>query len=124
MPTTRDLMTEELMTVGVNDRIGDVRDLMLHSGIHCVPVVDDEGHPLGVVTSWDMVEEHTGDESVMRAMTDKVVTIGPDEALSEAAALMMTNWIHHLVVVDEQSRVQGLLSSFDLLGLIADERVS
>ncbi len=121
MPTTRDLMTEELLTVGVNEKVAAVRDLMLHSGIHCVPVVDDEGHPLGVVTSWDMINEYDSEDSVMRAMSDNVVTIGPDEALSQAAALMMTNWSHHLVVVDDRSRVQGLLSSFDLLGLIAGE---
>lgn len=121
MTTIRDLMTTELLTVRRNDLVGSVRDLMLDSGIHCVPVVDDEGHPLGVVSSWDLVEEYAPTEGIINAMTDRVVSVGPDEPVSQAAAIMMTNWIHHLVVVDEQGRVEGLLSSFDLLGLVADE---
>ena len=123
MQTIRDLMTTELLTVRPQDLVGEVRDLMLDSGIHCVPVIDDEGHPAGVVTSWDMVEEYAPTESVANAMTDRVVSIGADESLAEAAGLMMTNWIHHLVVLDENGQIEGLLSSFDLLGLVAEDRV-
>lgn len=120
METVKDLMTTELVSVRTRDLIGDVRDLVLQSGIHCVPVLDDEGHPAGVVTSWDLVEEYAPAESVVNAMSDKVVMIGPDEAVSQAAVMMMTNWVHHLVVVDEGSHVVGILSSFDLLGIVAD----
>lgn len=123
MQTISDLMTTNLLTVDPRDLVGGVRDLMLDSGIHCLPVVDNEGHPLGVVTSWDLVEEYAPEESVVNAMSSKVVTVGPDEPLSQAAAVMMSNWIHHLVVVDDHARVQGVLSSFDLLGLVAESQV-
>ncbi len=53
------------------------------------------------------------------AMTDGVTTIGPDESLPEAASLMRNAYIHHLVVVDEEQMV-GVLSSFDLLGELAE----
>ena len=123
MESIRDLMTTELVTVRKADRVGEVRDLMLDSGIHCVPVLDDDGHAVGVVTSYDLVEDVAPNESIQRVMTDHVVAIGADETLSEAAALMMTNWIHHLVVLDGNGRIEGLLSTFDLLGLVAEERV-
>ncbi|MGI9625017.1 MAG: CBS domain-containing protein [Acidimicrobiales bacterium] len=123
MRTVRDLMTSELLTIDKHNVVGEVRDLMLESGVHCVPVVDDERRPVGVVSSWDLVEEYAPAEGIMNAMTDRVVTVGPDEPVSLAAGIMMTNWIHHLVVVDDAGRVEGILSSFDLIGLVAEEAV-
>lgn len=120
MRTVSDLMSTELLTVGRNELVGPVRDLMLDAGVHCVPVVDDELHPVGVITSWDLVEEYAPEEAISNAMTDHVVCIGKDDVLSHAAGVMMTNWIHHLVIVDDQGRVEGILSSFDLLGLVAE----
>ena len=82
MQTVSDLMTTNLLTVNRRDLVGGVRDLMLDADIHCVPVVDDDGHPLGVVTSWDLVEEYAPQESVVNAMTAKVVmALGPTSQL-------------------------------------------
>ena len=124
MQTVKDLMTSELLSMRTKDLVGDVRDLVLDSGIHCVPVLDDEAHPVGIVTSWDLVEEYAPEDSITNVMTDKVVSIGPDEPVAQAAAVMMTNWVHHLVVTDDSGHAVGILSSFDLLGLVAEERVS
>ena len=120
MRNVNDLMSSELLTVHRNELVGAVRDLMLDSGVHCVPVVDDELHPVGVVTSWDLVEEYAPEEAITNAMTDHVVCIGKEDTLAHAAGVMMTNWIHHLVIVDDRGRVEGILSSFDLLGLVAE----
>ena len=67
MRNVNDLMSSELLTVHRNELVGAVRDLMLDSGVHCVPVVDDELHPLGVVTSWDLVEEYAPEEAITNA---------------------------------------------------------
>ena len=40
---------------------------------------------MGVVSSWDLVEEYAPAEGIMNAMTDRVVTIGPDEPIKLAA---------------------------------------
>ena len=120
MRTVSDLMSTELLTVDRKELVGSVRDMMLDAGVHCVPVVDDELHPVGVVTSWDLVEEYAPEEAITNAMTDHVVCIGKDDTLSHAAGVMMTNWIHHVVIVDDKGRVEGILSSFDLLGLVAE----
>ena len=120
MRTVSDLMSTELLTVDRHELVGPVRQLMLDAGVHCVPVVDDDQHAVGVITSWDLVEEYAPQEAITNAMTDHVVCIGKDDTLSHAAGVMMTNWIHHLVIVDDKGRVEGILSSFDLLGLVAE----
>ena len=115
-----ELMTPAPFTTSRNDVIGTVRDAMLDIGIHCIPVSDDDGRPVGILTSWDMVEEYAPQESVENAMTAKVITVGPHETTHEAAELMRTNFVHHLVVVDEVGEVAGVVSSLDLLSEVTD----
>lgn len=48
-------------------------------------------------------------------MTSRVITVAPDDALSEAARLMLEHKISGLPVVDTQGRVVGIISEHDLL---------
>jgi CBS domain-containing protein len=116
-----ELMTTTAVTARRTDVVGPIRDMMLESGIHCLPVTDENGHPVGIVSSWDLVEEYGSQESVENAMTSKVITIGGHQSVYEAATMMKSNFIHHLVVVDPANEVVGVLSSLDLLGEFIDE---
>lgn len=51
-------------------------------------------------------------------MTEDVISIGPEASLVAAAEKMMVNYVHHLAVADDQLKVLGIISSFDLLGEI------
>ena len=119
MSTIEDLMTPTPITLGADDEVGLARDAMLEAGVHCLPVVAD-GAPIGVVSSWDLVEEYAPLESIRNAMTSRVLTIGTDEDASTAAAVMQSNVVHHLVVVDVGGQVVGIVSSLDLLADLAD----
>ncbi len=116
MADVRDLMTPAPFTASRTGDVGSIRDAMLDSGVHCLPVTDPAGHPVGIVSSWDLVEEYAPQEAIENAMTSKVISVGVDDAITEAATLMRTNYVHHLVVVDEENAVVGILSSLDLLG--------
>lgn len=119
MSTVADLMTAAPITLHPDDEIGLARDAMLEAGIHCLPVVD-EGAPVGVVSSWDLVEEYAPMDSVRNAMTPRVLTVGGDEDARTAAAIMLSNIVHHLVVVEPSGAVVGIISSLDLLADLAE----
>ena len=85
MSTVQELMTATPITIKADDEIGLARDAILESGVHCLPIVDDSGRPIGVVSSWDLVEEYAPQDSVRNAMTERVLTIGPDEEATTAA---------------------------------------
>ena len=119
MKLVKDMMTSQVISVRPNDLIGDVRGTFLSTGVHCLPVLDDNACAVGVVSSWDLVEEYQPQESVSNAMTDHVFTIGPSASVNEAAETMRDNFVHHLIVVDPEQTVIGILSSFDLLELLA-----
>jgi acetoin utilization protein AcuB len=56
------------------------------------------------------------DMPVSEIMSSPLVAVAPDEPLSSALALMEKHGVHHLLVI-EQGRMAGILSSADLLKL-------
>lgn len=118
--TVSDLMSTDVHTVRTDDLVGPLRDVMLTRHIHGVPVLSPDGTLAGIVTSSDLVEEWAPEQGVETVMTDQVVTVGPGATLSEAARSMLQHRVHHLVVIDN-TRVAGVVSSFDLLRGLAGE---
>jgi len=116
-----DLMVEDVETLAPDDTVGKARTRMLERGIHGLPIVDRAGTPVGIVTATDLLEDVADDTRIDAVMTDRVYTVPTYSRISDAARLMLNHRIHHLIVTNEQ-RIVGILSSFDLLRLVADKR--
>lgn len=58
-------------------------------------------------------------DAVSRYMTTDIVTTGPETPLPRLARMMIDAHIHRLIVVDEQQRPIGIVSSTDLLAAMA-----
>lgn len=114
-----DVMTTDMKTVRTDDVIGPVRDLILDGSIHAVPVLGNDGHLAGIITSADLVEEWSPGMGVATVMSDEVTTATKDVTIADAARTMLDQRVHHLVVVDGDD-VIGIVSSFDLLRALAD----
>ncbi|MCY0850262.1 CBS domain-containing protein [Sulfuracidifex metallicus] len=77
-------------------------------------LVEDGGNPVGFFTERDVIRavaDGVGlDEKVSTVMTQGVVTIQANKDVSEAILLMNNEGIRHLVVVDDQGKVIGVIS--------------
>lgn len=69
----------------------------------------------------DYSGELLGHDVVGDWMTREAVTVAPDAALEQICRTMVENRIHRVFVVEEQ-RLVGLISSFDIVRLVAGER--
>lgn len=117
--TIGDLVTVDIVAVLPHDKAGRARDILLTLGVHAVPVM--EGNDvLGIVTSADLVEEWPDDELVSAVMTPVPTSINVEASVAEAAELMLSHRIHHLLVTDD-IEVMGILSSLDLLRALVAE---
>lgn len=67
---------------------------------------------------WNFLEEHDVSEVMTRI---PLATLAPDESAEAAAELMRENHIHRVLVV-ENDRVIGIVSSFDIARAVADHR--
>ncbi|NIB99072.1 CBS domain-containing protein [Halobacterium sp. R2-5] len=52
--TVERYMTTDVVTAGVQDSIRDVADAMIERGFHHMPVVDDDGTAIGMITTTDL----------------------------------------------------------------------
>jgi predicted transcriptional regulator len=120
MKTVSDVMTRTVRTATTEDVVGPLRDLMLDGRLHGVPIIDSAGALVGIVTSSDLVEEWAPAQGVITAMSSPVHTVTPTTTAVDASRVMVDHEIHHLPVVDH-GEVVGMVSSHDLLRVMAGE---
>ncbi len=111
-----DLMTADLMALRPNDTVGRARQVLKDSGLHALPIID-RNDTTGVVTLLDC-QGRRNEELLADVVARAPVTISLDASVAEAATLMRSEYIHHLLVTEgsgENAEVVGILSSFDLL---------
>ena len=114
-----DLMVRDVFEAGVDDPVSQVRDLMTQRKIHAVPVVGHDHEIAGIVTSTDLVPGLDPDTPVSEVMTAAVHTVSPNGDARDAARMMLEHRIHHLVVTHKK-RTVGIISSYDLLRVVAE----
>jgi CBS domain-containing protein len=127
-------MSSEVTTLRRNDSL-TIADQVMHLGrIRHMPVLDDEGQVVGIVSQRDLFrgalaralgygahaqQKLLGQLVVKEVMTNDPVTIGPDAPLAEAARLMLERKIGCLVVVEE-GRLVGILTESDFVKRFAE----
>jgi CBS domain-containing membrane protein len=131
----RDVMSVDVVTLGRNDKLVAAEDLMRLGRIRHLPVVDDDGRLVGIVSQRDLfhnglikalgygahAQQHAlATVMVKEAMTTDVVTTTPDTPLRDAARMMLERKIGCLVVVDT-GRVAGILAESDFVKLATRE---
>jgi CBS domain-containing protein len=100
------------------------KTMTLHH-IHTVVVNDpDDGGLVGVVSDSDLVAALQDSMDRQRVLADIVdrdfLTVASDQPLAEAAGAMRERGTAHAVVVDSHSgRPTGMLSTLDVLGVLA-----
>ncbi len=116
-----ELMVREVMTTTSRQTFGHLKTILKKNRGSCIPVVNGEGEPVGMISSADFLQDRPDGTPVAKFMTEKVYTVPQYADPSLAARIMRNHHIHHVVVTDEK-KVVGILSAFDLLKLVEDHR--
>ena len=129
--TVRDVMSPDVTTLEANDRLNIADDVMTLGRIRHLPVVDDDGSVVGILSQRDLFRgalarslgygEHAqrkllGILAVKEVMTNDPETIGPDAKASEAAQRLLDRKIGCLLVV-EHGKLVGILTESDFVRL-------
>ncbi len=106
----------EPLTVGPETTIAEVLRLTRARNISGVPVVDDDGHLVGLVTGRDMRFEKKLDDPVRHIMTkkDKLVTVREGASDEEVLDLLHRYRIEKVLVVNEEFALRGLITVKDI----------
>jgi CBS domain-containing protein len=123
-----DVMSFNPVIVSPDDTVAEAEHLIKTYRVSGLPVVDD-GVVVGVVSQTDLAVAHSSELIssnwsrllVRHLMTTPAVTVHLGTSIEHASRQMLTRHIHRLVVVDDDDRAIGVVSSLDLLRTIVDD---
>jgi IMP dehydrogenase len=113
-------MIVEPVTLGPRDTVAQALTLMERYRISGVPIVDEEGILVGILTNRDLRFESDTSQPVSALMTDRNLVTAPfGTTLDEASEILHRNKIEKLPVVDADGRLKGLITVKDISKRIA-----
>jgi CBS domain-containing protein len=151
--TVREIMTTDVITAKPDTTVGELADILAKNKISGVPVVDNQGRVLGMVSEADIILQdadlhspyyiqflesviylqsvHKFEErfrksigsKVSEVMSEEVNTVPPDTTVRQAATMMAECEVNRLPVTDEDGRLVGIVTRGDIVRAIAEHRV-
>lgn len=149
--TVADVMSHDPIVVQPETSIKEAIKILVEHRISGLPVVDQTGKLVGVISETDLLWQETGvtppayimfldsviylenparhDKELHKAlgltvgevMSGDPVTITPDQPLRKAAKIMQEKSIRRLAVTDEAGKVIGILTPGDIVRTMAAE---
>lgn len=142
----RDVMNRQVVTISANSTMADAGDVLRCNDISGAPVIDEKGHLVGVLAAADFLPESNGgkwtghvvqelmqdfpggpyhvEEHVERLvsefMSPAVQTVDPGALLVQAARCLCIEHIHRVIVVDDEVRPIGILTSLDIVAAMVN----
>jgi CBS domain-containing protein len=135
----RSVMSPELLCARPDLKIAAIFGLMMKHRVGCVPVVDERRRPVGVITKFDLVEQldaalrcscggfpMPADLTAQTAedlMMPIALTLDIHATIAHAAAMMMSEETHHVLVVNHDGALVGVVSAKDIVGWVSTHDV-
>jgi CBS domain-containing protein len=149
--TVADVMTPNPIAVKPQTPLPEAIQIIAEEEISGLPVIDDAGKLVGVISETDLMWQETGvdtppyimildsviylqnparyekeihkalGQTVGEVMTDRPVSIAPDSSIRTAAHLMHDKKIRRLPVVDQSGQLIGILTQGDIIRMMATE---
>jgi CBS domain-containing protein len=121
----KDVMSSPVVTIEENAPANRAAELMDKHGLGCIIVTSKDAKPLGIITERDLVgrvlAKNVKPDTIKTkdVMTSPLMTIEPDETISEAARRMSRLNIRRLGVI-YKGQLIGLVSSKDILAVMPE----
>jgi CBS domain-containing protein len=116
--TAEELMTPNPVSISEHAAIVDAASVLTNREFSALPVINEAGRPVGVVSRTDIVRREVkpaGTTDVREIMTPTVVSVRPEDAAWEVIAKMAAFKLHRLFVVDRSGVLTGVISTFDVV---------
>ena len=130
----RDLMCTPAVVIREDDAVAHLCDVMQEAHVNGLPVVDENGEIVGIVTEEDVLYGSMGEAGgpapanvdsvlVRDIMTSPAVCATEDTDVVEICRMMWTMRIHRIPIVRD-GHVTGIVSAMDLVRAIAEGTIA
>lgn len=125
--TARDLMTPGPYSLADTDTVEQAAAFLTERGFGAAVVIDQAGHPLGVVTKTDLLVHvrelsaggKTEPGTALDVMTPAVFSVREETPARSVVEQLVALNVHHLFVTDKAGVVVGVISPFDVIKRLA-----
>jgi len=146
--TAQDIMNRDVRTIGPGQSIREAAQIMLETGVRRLPVIESNGVLLGILTRADLLQAivtsplmspHASSATQPLRRTSSlsqvpvqqqpiadytnpdVATVGEQASLAEVIDALILSPFKRVIVVDDQGKVQGIISDVDVLSRMQEE---
>jgi CBS domain-containing protein len=136
LSTVDEVMVREVLAVRPDMSLRTAAELMLENAISGMPVVDEQGQLLGMLSKTDVVRHRLDDDgeatvslspgqhiledtTVEDVMTRRVLTVPMGASLADAAKIMVNAGVHRVPVVSANGALVGLVTTSDIVRWVA-----
>ncbi len=123
--SVREIMTEKVLTIGNDAKIADAASLIVEKRMGGLPIVDNEGVLVGIVTEWDVMKVLSSEKSqglVEEIMSTSLKVTGPETPIGEATKEMITHHFRRLPVVKDDV-LYGIITATDIMKYLGTGQV-
>jgi CBS domain-containing protein len=118
MLTARKIMSDGIVTIHPDASVKDAIEMLLKQQISGLPVTDDQGRLVGVITEYALLaityDQEVEHQTVAKHMTTDVLTVDIDDPINKVADLCIVHRVRRVPVMME-GRLVGLISRRDVL---------
>jgi tRNA nucleotidyltransferase (CCA-adding enzyme) len=113
----KDIMIRDVYTIKVDNKVALARLKMMRHGVGGLPVVDDSGKLLGMITQRDidLAGSDVSHLQVEDLMTTKLCKGNEKTTLKEIVDLMVRTGIQRIPVVDDEGKLLGLVTQTSVI---------
>lgn len=123
----KDFMSSPVITAVAENSVAEIRTLMKEKRINAIPIIsypndNPEAQMVinGIVTATDVSKKVGDNATVADVMTaSNVYVVHVNSSANAAAKMMLKQQVHHIVVMDN-GKIKGIISSMDFVKLVAD----
>ena len=109
-------MIQDPVTLKKDNTVKDAQNTMRDYRIGGIPIVDDNGKLIGIVTNRDLRFEKNYNRPLAEVMTPQpLVTVGKGTSLKDAEIILQENKIEKLPVIDSENKLIGLITFRDII---------
>lgn len=131
----KDFMTKKVITIGEDQSVLELRELMANNNLRRIPVVDDIKRLKGIVTDGDVSRSSPSDASTLSKyeanyilgrlkvkdiMTKAVVTVNDTDGIEIVAYKLYNHKIGAVPVIDDNNKLCGIIADADVFKIFVD----
>ena len=120
MTNVKIIMTENPACCDPDTSLQEVAKMMVEKDCGCIPVVDENSKPIGMITDRDITVRTVAkgqnplDLTAGKVMTSDVYTVTPETSIEECCRLMEEKQVRRVAVVDAKGTCCGMVAQADI----------